>query len=369
MTVPPSPTLAHGTPAADVAAPRLVFPTPPDARDLAAAAALPTGAAWWPAPLAWCAVRGEQAALALNGLVTNDVMALPAGAGQRAVTLTPKGKVITDLLLLREDAGSLLVATPPSGMDPWLGILRKYVNPRLARAADERGARVAVMVAGARAAAMVAPVLAPEDAAGLASLPAWHHVAGMLGAHAVRVVAHPRWAQVPLFLLVTEAAAGDAVGRWLAAQGAVEAGETLGEWLRVEAGEPRLGADMDEGTIPQEANLDTRGAISFTKGCYTGQETVARVHFRGHVNRRLMGVRTEAPVPAGAVLHDAGGKAVGTVTSTVLRPTGGALALAMVRREVPEGGAVTVTWEADAAAHQRPATVIALREGGGAQTG
>lgn len=362
MTISPSPPLAAGAQAADAAAPRLAFPTPPDARDLAAAAVLPTGAAWWPAPLAWCAVRGEQAALALTGLVTNDVMALAVGAGQRAVTLTPKGKVITDLLLLREDAGSLLVATPPSGMDPWLGVLRKYVNPRLARATDERGSRAAVMVAGARAAALLAPVLAPGDAAGLDALPEWHHVGGTLGAHAVRVVVHPRWAQVPLFLLVTEAAAGDAVGQWLASQGAVAAGETLGEWLRVEAGEPRLGADMDEGTIPQEANLDALGAISFTKGCYTGQETVARVHFRGHVNRRLLGVRAEAAVPAGAALHDVGGKLVGTVTSTVLRPQGGALALAMVRREVPVGGAVTVSWNAGEAAHQLPATVIALPE-------
>src|SRR5207253_7970098 len=108
---------------------------------------------------------------------------------------------------------------------------------------------------------------------------------------------------------------------------------------RVEAGRPEWGLDMDETTIPQEANFDELGAISYTKGCYTGQETVARVHFRGHVNRHLRHLRAAGPEPplAGADLLDAAGKSVGDVRSTAASPRLGGIAIGMVRREVELG--------------------------------
>ncbi len=114
---------------------------------------------------------------------------------------------------------------------------------------------------------------------------------------------------------------------------------------RVEAGRPAMGIDMDENTIPQEANLDTLGAISFSKGCYTGQETVARVHFRGHVNRHLRGLFGGAPLPRGADVLDAAGKVVGDVRSTVVSPRLGPIAMAMIRREIAPGEGVTVSGE------------------------
>lgn len=359
------------------AAPVLTFPTPLDARDLAAAAALADGVAWWPSPLAWCAVRGDQATLALNGLVTNDVAALQDGDGQRAATLTAKGKVITDLLLLREAAGSLLVATPPDGMAPWLGILRKYVNPRLARATDERGTRAAVVVAGGGAVALLRPLLGVGEGAGVEALAPWQHVVGTVGESAVRVVRMPPSGEVPQFLLVAEGDGAEAVPRWLAAQGGVAASPALGELLRVLGGVPQLGAEMDESTIPQEAKLDLLGAISFTKGCYTGQETVARVHFRGHVNRLLREVRPadgRTPLPVGATLQLTDGKVVGRVTSAVITPAGAVVALALVRREVTPGSVVTAHWPApsggsagptaDAAALRAAALQVAVRVGG-----
>jgi tRNA-modifying protein YgfZ len=325
----------------------LLFPVPLEPAAVIAVDALATGAAWWPAPLAWCAVQGPQAGAALNGLVTNEVTALAEGAGQRAVTLTPKGKVITDLLLLREGAERLLVGTPPTGMDPWLGILRKYVNPRLARATDERGAMEAVVVAGAGAAALLAPVTALGTAEALGALAPWQQVVGTVGEWVVRVVAHPAWDGVPGYLLVTDAAAMGEVQGWLTAQGAHAAPPAVGELLRVAAGMPALGRDMDEGTLVQEANLDALGAVSFTKGCYTGQETVARVHFRGHVNRHLRRLRPvdgASPVPAGAWLEDAEGKRVGAVTSVAWHPQRGPVALGMVRRELAPGATVRAHW-------------------------
>ena len=101
---------------------------------------------------------------------------------------------------------------------------------------------------------------------------------------------------------------------------------------------------MDADTLAQEANLDALDGISFTKGCYTGQETVARVHFRGHVNRCLRGLQGAVPIPRGAELLD-GDKSVGEVRSSVVSPRLGPIALAMVRREVEPGEDVTARWE------------------------
>jgi folate-binding protein YgfZ len=114
----------------------------------------------------------------------------------------------------------------------------------------------------------------------------------------------------------------------------------------VEAGRPEWGLDVDDATIPQEANLDDLHAISYTKGCYVGQEVVARVHFRGHVNRHLRGlVLGDGPLPPmRASLHDGSGKVVGEVRSGVLSPRLGAIALAMVRREIEPGSTVSVQW-------------------------
>ena len=119
------------------------------------------------------------------------------------------------------------------------------------------------------------------------------------------------------------------------------------EIARIEAGRPEWGIEIDESTLPQEANLEELHAISYTKGCYTGQETVARVHFRGHVNRHLRGLRAAGPEPplAGADLLDAAGKSVGDVRSTAASPRLGGIAIGMVRREVELGTSLLARWE------------------------
>src|SRR5205823_10456899 len=119
------------------------------------------------------------------------------------------------------------------------------------------------------------------------------------------------------------------------------------EIARVEAGRPEWGVDIDESTLPQEANFEELHAISYTKGCYTGQETVARVHFRGHVNKHLRGLRAasaEPPAPR-ASLFDATGKNVGDVRSTAASPRLGGIAMGMVRREIEVGAALIARWE------------------------
>jgi folate-binding protein YgfZ len=134
------------------------------------------------------------------------------------------------------------------------------------------------------------------------------------------------------------AADTDAVRDALLAAGAVPVGEDAAEVVRVEHGRPRWGVELDESVIPQEAGLNER-AVSFTKGCYVGQETVARLHYRGKPNRHLRGLRLAEPVESGTPLR-LGEREVGRVGSTVVSPARGPLALALVRREAEPGAAL-----------------------------
>jgi folate-binding protein YgfZ len=112
------------------------------------------------------------------------------------------------------------------------------------------------------------------------------------------------------------------------------------ECLRVESGRPRLGIDMDGDTIPQEAGINER-AVSFTKGCYVGQETVARLHYRGKPNRHLRGLRLSEPAETGDPIV-LGERELGHVGSACVSPRLGPIALAIVRREAAPGDAVLV---------------------------
>src|SRR5205085_11171770 len=116
-------------------------------------------------------------------------------------------------------------------------------------------------------------------------------------------------------------------------RGARPVSASAAECLRVERGRPRYGLDMDDTTIPQEAGLNER-AVSFSKGCYVGQETVARLHYRGKPNRHLRGLRLSAPALGGMEIRF-GERSVGRVGSVASSPELGPIALALVRREAP----------------------------------
>jgi folate-binding protein YgfZ len=135
-----------------------------------------------------------------------------------------------------------------------------------------------------------------------------------------------------------------------AALGAPEVDPGAAECLRVERGRPRLGYDMDGDTIPQEAGINER-AVSFSKGCYVGQETVARLHYKGKPNRHLRGLRLSEPARRGDEIT-LGDKAVGRLGSTCESPRHGPIALALVRREAAPGDEVLVAGS--------PATVVEL---------
>ena len=292
---------------------------------------------------------GTKAAETLTGLVTNDVVALEAGHGCYAGALTAKGKLVADLRVFRT-ADALLVDTAPRAAAGWLDIVRKYVNPRFAKWVDETETTGELGVFGVRAHQVVgaATGLAP---AALGTLPPYAHATFESDAGAVLVARVPDL-ELEGFSLIGPRAALDPLARRLADAGATQGGLLAWEIARVEAGRPEWGLDVDDSTLAQEANLEELHAISYTKGCYTGQETVARVHFRGHVNRHLLGLRLASPdlPPPRTPLTDESGKAVGDLRSAVLSPRLGPIALAMVRREVPMGATVTAQWEGGSAA-------------------
>lgn len=283
-------------------------------------------------------IRGPQATAVLNGLLTNDVATLADGAGQWAAALTAKGRVLA-LLRLVHDGDRYLLETDGAALPGLLAMLRKYVNPRLATVTDLTATTRTLSVLGPEAApTLEASVGAPtETLTALAPLGACR---GSVAGTPVLVVRAPV-GTAPGFEVVGPMETIDALGATLMAAGWSSASTDLLEADRIRAGIPTWGVDMTEETIAQEAALDRLGAIAFAKGCYTGQEVVARIHFRGHVNRLLRRLRADTALPAGASVRDAAGAEVGDVRSAVLADTG-ALAIAMVRREVAPGATVEV---------------------------
>jgi folate-binding protein YgfZ len=283
-------------------------------------------------------LSGARAAEMLTGLVTNDVLGLTPGHGHYAATLTPKGKIVADVRVFAVDDGSLLVDVPARAAAGWTAVLRKYLNPRVVPYRDVTTTLRAVGVYGVRARDVLAEV-AGVQASALALLAPYAHVTAPIAGVDVRIARVPDLG-LDGFQLFVPAEGYDAVWqRCLAMAGVVRGGLSAYDIARVEAGWPEWGVDMDDATLPQEANFDELHAISYTKGCYTGQETVARVHFRGHVNRHLRGLLFDdsGALPPRATLMDETDKAVGDVRSTVVSPRLGGIAIAMVRREVAIG--------------------------------
>lgn len=284
---------------------------------------------------------GDGAKAALGGLLTNDVTALKPGDGQRAAALTAKGRVIA-LCRVFDRGTDLLVDCDAAAADGLVAMIRKYVNPRLAKYAVVTEATGCLGVHGGDAAREIARAIGADEGtrAAIDALGAQANVVIGTGEEALTVVRSDDLS-IDGFDLIGPR---DRIGMLrdaLVARGALTADADRARTLRVERGLPEWGAEMDAETIPQEAMLDEFGAISFTKGCYTGQEVVARIHFRGHVNRHLRWLTSAEPLRAGMRVLDANGADVGDVRTSVVSPARGPLAIAMVRREVEPGATVT----------------------------
>jgi folate-binding protein YgfZ len=278
---------------------------------------------------------GADRASFLQGMLTNDVAALAPGGGCPALLLTIQGRVTADVRVAAL-ADAFLLDVDVRARAAFVAALEALVIADDVTLDDPPVATAVIGIEGPRAAAVL-----PATAGTLA--PYAHAEARVAGAP-VRI---QRASEVggPGFVLHVGAADATAVWDALAAAGARPCGMTALEARRVEVGVPRIGVDMDGSTLALEVPVGD--AISATKGCYLGQEVVARGTARGHVNRRLVGLRLDGPVPAANAPLVRDGKEVGRLTSVVRTfAPGGVAALGFVRRE-----------------HWDPGTVLAVRHG------
>ncbi|HEX2387549.1 MAG TPA: folate-binding protein [Solirubrobacterales bacterium] len=271
-------------------------------------------------------VCGSEAAEFLQGQLTNDVESLEPGAGCYAALLDRKGKVRADMRVLRLADDEFLIDTEPETGDLLQGHLSMYnVGRDAAVEADGPGRSLLSLIGPLTPKLLGDAPLVSEHA----------HREQLLGGAACRVIATDAGAD-----LLVPADAVEAVTAWLTAEGAQPVVDAAAEIARVEAGRPRVGREIGPQTMPAEAGINDR-AVSFTKGCYIGQETVARLHYKGKPNRHLRRLRSEEPLAAGDPVV-AGDREVGTVGTAVISPAEGPLALAILRREAEPGDEVIV---------------------------
>jgi folate-binding protein YgfZ len=270
--------------------------------------------------------RGPDAAAYVHDQLTNDIDSLAPGEGCYAALLDRKGRMQADLRVLRIAEGELLLDSGQEGREA-LGVhLGRYRVGRDVEFRDLADSHAVLSVIGpaAATATQVGP-LAPEHA----------HREVTIAARTARAVATDLGIDLICArsdLEAIEAALGEA--------GAERVDAGAAEIVRVESGRPRFGREMTTETIPEEAGINER-AVSFTKGCYIGQETVARLHYKGKPNRHLRGLRLSEPVEAGASVR-LGDRELGRIGTAVLSPAHGPIALAILRREAEPGATVAI---------------------------
>lgn len=270
-------------------------------------------------------VSGPEAAEYLQGQLTNDVEALSPGMGQYAALLDRKGHMQADMRVLRTAEEDFWIDTEANALEPARRHLEIYKIGREATVADVTDERTILSLIGPRS----------VEIAGTAALPEFACETTRVGG--AECIAVGTDAGIDLIAKPAEAAK---LREALLANGAAEVSAEAAEVLRIESGTPRFGAEMSAETMPAEAGIVER-AVSFTKGCYIGQEPVARLHYKGRPNRHLRGLQLSAPAAAGTSLR-LGEKEVGRIGSAALSPAQGPIALAIVRREAEPGSELAV---------------------------
>ncbi len=313
------------------------------------------------------ALTGEDTMEFLNGQVTAELLDLLPGEGRYAAFLTHKGKMLGDLRILAPPGaqpaksaghappvrptdtaepghtsvvpGELLLDTERVALQALFDLIRRFKVGYRVELHKRTLERALLSLIGPESDRVAAATLSSGEPPGEAE-------------HAHTQV---EIAGTPALLIRTDlgldalfdAAAAESVRTAFERAGAASVSEGAAEIVRVESGRPRYGIDIDDTTIPQEAGLNER-AVSFTKGCYVGQETVARLHYRGKPNRHLRGLRLSMPpsetsvLPAPGTQLLLGDRLVGSLGSTVLSPRLGPIALALVRHEAEPGAALAL---------------------------
>ena len=272
----------------------------------------------------WLTVSGEDRLRFVNGLVTCDVRELQAGDGVYGFFVSSQGRILADVVITAT-AQSLQLDLPPERVQSIADHMLRYkVADRVNVDPAEQYSRI--VVAGSESTALLEQVLHQsigesvwgcQQAGGL-----WLHQERRLGVAATRALGAEKNVA--------------ALAEKLEAAGALRVGPDVVSIVRIERGVPWFGVDFGDESFPQETGLASQ-TVSYTKGCYLGQEIVARIHYRGHVNRRVCGLLGAKSVlePGSEVLFE--GERVGEVTSAALSPSlGKPMALAMVHRKAQE---------------------------------
>ena len=272
------------------------------------------------------ACRGPDAVTYVHDQLTNDVEGLEPGTGCYAALLDRKARMQADLRVLRLAVDELLLDCDKTGRDALGAHLGRYRVGRDVEFENLAESHVVLSVIGpAAATATGAGPLAPEHA----------HREATVGGRPARAVA----TDLGIDLICRREDLG-AIEAALGEGGVERVDASAAEIARVESGRPRFGREMTTETIPQEAGINER-AVSFSKGCYIGQETVARLHYRGKPNRHLRGLRLADEVPQGAAVR-LGDRELGRIGTAVLSPALGPIALAVLRREAEPGTTVEI---------------------------
>jgi tRNA-modifying protein YgfZ len=287
-------------------------------------------------------LRGSEAAEFLQGQLTNDIVELAVGEGCYAALLDRKGHMQSDMRILNcsgallpgisgerrtgtEGEEAIWIDTEPEPLPAVRRHLEMYKIGREVEIEDVTASRGLLSLIGPRSA----------EIAGAPPLP--EHACEPLTVGGTECLAVGTALGIDLICAADEA---ERVHTVLNDAGGVEVGPEAAEILRIEAGTPRFGVEMDTSTMPAEAGI-VEAAVDFEKGCYIGQETVARLHYRGKPNRHLRGLRLSAPVATGTPLT-LGEKEVGRVGGSCVSPALGPIALAILRREAEPGAELAV---------------------------
>jgi folate-binding protein YgfZ len=271
-------------------------------------------------------VSGPEAAEYLQGQLTNDTEALEPGDGVYAALLDRKGHMQGDMRVLRPgEEPDLWLDLEPEGLEAVRRHLGMYKIGREVEVANVSEERAILSLIGPRAVEVAGSAPLPENACEEVTI------------GGARCLAVGTAAGIDVLVPTAER---DRAWEALLAAGAAEVSPEAAEIVRIEAGRPRFGAEMGTETMPAEAGI-VEQAVSFTKGCYIGQETVARLHYKGKPNRHLRGLKLSAPAQPGEPLR-LGDKEVGVLGSAVVSPALGPIGMAILRREAEPGATVAV---------------------------
>jgi folate-binding protein YgfZ len=299
-------------------------------------------------------VTGPDRASYLQGLLSNDIIALKPGDGCYAAYLTPQGRMITDLLAY-ELGDVILLNVPGEVTETLLAKLDQFLFAEDVKLGNVTAAFAQYAVIGPAAGAALASLI-NVSCDRLAALRPHGNLRAVFGEHPV-ILARELDTGEPGFDVFLERTDASAFEEQLRQTGVVQLDETTAEALRIERGVPLFHRDMDEDTIPLEAGIEGR-AISLTKGCYVGQEVIIRVLHRGHgrVARKLVGLLIEgSAAPLAGTTVRSGDREIGRVTSATLSPAlGRPIALGYVHRDFVEPGTLVSVSDSQATVSRLP---------------